>query len=746
MNGDLTTTGTGKSITLDGPSVVLANGSDLNTSAGNGDVVFASDGLSLAGDNILNAGTGSVAFRPTVSSKNIDLRAGSGGVADVNYDAGFSGLTASAVTVGGSTHTGNITIATGGMTPTYGLAVQNGGTGAITVAGSYNSSASNKSLTLSSGSGGILLNDATINLGSGAFAATGMTTLGADVVVSASGGITFNNTIDGAKSLTLAAGTGNVTTSGAIGATTALSGLGVSGANITMANLGATSAGVSGLTNLNATTDITLTGTTYHANQQTYTAGTKFNLDAGSSSAFTASGDAISFNAGTLKLASGSSIGITSNNGDVTLGTVQGTDSESVTVNAGTGTTTVGSIGTGINTVALTGSTVTIGGASSAASVNLTGSRLFVNGDIATTQTQSYRGSESIMIAGNLSVSGDGMITLNGSGRTTTLRANVNTTGGNITINDSILLEVDAQLSTGTGSGNIQITGNINNAKSLVLKAGGGDIQLEGVVGNSSPLATLAVSGNNISIMKGINTDGNQSYQSVQKITMDNGVVISSSSPGSSISLVSSGDIKLASLNSAGNADISATGSIYSARSEATPGNAVNDIVTAGNLSLKATNGTVGLQNSPVAFKVGGTLGLTVGKAINNNASAAYLNGTTGKFILTDAPSDSFVYNSAEYAIVGSDLLKRNINKEEDLNLNFDPIGFLSNDMVGGSSSSQRESEQEEGKVNRSLTAKDKSREALIPFPKENDKENNIIKIMRSWAQTNVSRVSKIMF
>ena len=81
-----------------------------------------------------------------------------------------------------------------------------------------------------------------------------------------------------ARTLTLTAGSGDVTVGGAMGTTFALSRITITGNDISLANIGGAVAGVSGATSVTATTagadigSITFTGTTYNANAQTYTA------------------------------------------------------------------------------------------------------------------------------------------------------------------------------------------------------------------------------------------------------------------------------------------------------------------------------------------------------------------------------------------------------------------------------------------------------------------------------------------
>ncbi|MEQ9370829.1 MAG: CHAT domain-containing protein [Coleofasciculus chthonoplastes F3-SA18-01] len=159
---------------------------------------------------------------------------------------------------------------------------------------------------------------------------TGAVTLGANATIDTDnanndGNIRINQSINGARNLTLNAGSGAITVGQAIGSTTALSNLNLKARDITLSNIGGISEGVTDTVTLNGTEAINFTGTTYNAQNQNYTAGTAFNLN--NTTNFTSNGSAIAFN----------------------TGTIQGTNPADLTLDAGTGNVTVDAIGNGNN-------------------------------------------------------------------------------------------------------------------------------------------------------------------------------------------------------------------------------------------------------------------------------------------------------------------------------------------------------------------------------------------------------------
>ncbi|MDO9193951.1 MAG: hypothetical protein Q7U12_13725, partial [Undibacterium sp.] len=253
------------------------------------------------------------------------------------------------------------------------------GTPTITLGGSLTALGGNQVGGDTSGSG------ATIHIKQDALLNAATVTLdarGGNAGVGTGGNVQFDgavNSTGGARALSVTAGKGDVTFSGAMGATSALSALTATGNDINVANIGGAAAGVTGATALTATTagadagEISFTGTTYNANAQTYvaTAGNTLKVNAGAATTFTSTADNITFgnagnaNGGTLLLADGSNLSVGTNNGAISaFAGVRGSSAETVSLNAGTSTLSVGQIGAAneIASAALTSATTTLRG------------------------------------------------------------------------------------------------------------------------------------------------------------------------------------------------------------------------------------------------------------------------------------------------------------------------------------------------------------------------------------------------
>ena len=155
--------------------------------------------------------------------------------------------------------------------------------------------------------------------GGGAFTVNGATTLLSDSSITSGNGTVTLGTLDGAQALTVNAGTGAVSL-GDAGATTALTELTITGNSI-------------------ALNDVTTSGA------QTYSGAVSFASD------YVTGGGAFTVSGATILLSDSS---ISSGNGAVTLGAVDG--AQSLVINAGTGAVSLGDAGA--NT-ALTGLTIT---------------------------------------------------------------------------------------------------------------------------------------------------------------------------------------------------------------------------------------------------------------------------------------------------------------------------------------------------------------------------------------------------
>ena len=178
------------------------------------------------------------------------------------------------------------------------------------------------------------------------------------------GTVTFGGALEagtaGTETLTIDSGAGNVTFSGAIGLTNALGGLNVNATSgdgagtITFSkDIGDASAGVKGTTAVgnSATAGIVFSEDTYtfDTGATTFTAISSgdFDLNKGATTTFTTVGTAITFTGGEIDLADGSNLVIDTGDGsggNITTGEIE-VLVETVTIDAGTGATSVGVIG-----------------------------------------------------------------------------------------------------------------------------------------------------------------------------------------------------------------------------------------------------------------------------------------------------------------------------------------------------------------------------------------------------------------
>ena len=203
-----------------------------------------------------------------------------------------------------------------------------------------------------------------------------------------------------------------------------------------------TGAGVTGVTAVgnSSTAQIVFAEDTYTfdtgATTFTATSGDNFDLTKAATTTFTTVGTDITFTTGAIALADGSNLVIDtgSGNGNITLGEIAGTSVETVTLDAGTGTTSVGVIGNSTEIGVL-----------------------------------------------NIGSSDNGAITLNG----------VITTDGAVTIDGPVTL--GANITVTTANDAITFNHTINGTQSLTLESGTAAITLDGVIGGDAILTGLSV-------------------------------------------------------------------------------------------------------------------------------------------------------------------------------------------------------------------------------------------------------------
>lgn len=426
------------------------------------------------------------------------------------------------------------------------------------------------------------------SVGNGTIEFDGPSTLRAPVTVQTAGSIgddiLFRDTVNGAAALTLAAGSGDISFQGAIGALTALDSLTAAAANIALEAIGAAGAGVSGATSIVGSTSVTFNGLVFNANAQTYSAPTK--TIAGGDTSFTSSGDAIIFSGGTLTLGSGNDLSVESSGGHLTFDSILGTSGEAISFDSGTGTITLASVGgvaTPVGAITLTGDEIELGSnvrgstivlqpstpslgieiatGGATAALDITAAELgrLVDGFSLITIGRGDNGEHAIRIGNatfrdpvRITSQNGGSISLNGtlSGLTnssfliegagaTTLSGTISTAGGAVTIDDALL--IGAASSINTQGGGVVLAGTVDGANSLAINSGTGSVQIQGFVGGISPLASLSVLGDSISTL-GATTSGFQRYEGdMTLVAATNTVFTTGGSAGADITLI--GDI-----------------------------------------------------------------------------------------------------------------------------------------------------------------------------------------------------------
>ncbi|WP_167856075.1 filamentous hemagglutinin N-terminal domain-containing protein [Natronospirillum operosum] len=278
---------TAANIYLNALEIDFENGDPIKliTEDNNGDIDLITDNLTIGGELELNAGTGNITLATQSTNSSLGLCSGASCAGTGTYDAlynigaGFSFNTDANFQVGQAGHTGDITLY--GFDADYDLSLANTGNGKITLAGAFSST---HSLTLSSGSGGIEINDAinlqdgdlsltahegngTIDLGSDIQTGTGNQTYNGAITLTdsvslttADGNITFESSIDGGHALSVNAGAGDVDFQGMVGDDTELASLDVTAANIAFSDISTNGdLTLSSANNLDFATDTELT-------------------------------------------------------------------------------------------------------------------------------------------------------------------------------------------------------------------------------------------------------------------------------------------------------------------------------------------------------------------------------------------------------------------------------------------------------------------------------------------------------
>jgi filamentous hemagglutinin family protein len=506
------------------------------------------------GQSIANSGSGGLTF---VAGRNVQL---DGGVS-LNGGAFQAGTTAARIggsfasTAAGviSTTSGTVTIAATGST-TIGGVITN--TGTVDISGT---TGINLSANVGSANAGIRLRDAV--------------TLGANLAVNSEAGagdIQFDSTTNGTFQLTVQAGTGSATFTGAVGAITPLTALTITGNAVNLNNIGAGASGVNGNTSVTATGALTFNGTTYNANQQTYAAAS-FAANAGATTTFTSTADLIQFSTGNMSLANGSNLSVQTAGGNVVLQNVAGNSSETVTLNAAAGQIQVGNIG----------SSTDIG------AVSITGDAGVAVGSVITN-------------GGDLAISSTGLVQLNGATLDTTnggaAAAGTFSLIGNTQLNTDVTIRTDG---TAAGDSAVTIASSVDalaaGTQGLTIQAGTADVSVTAEVGATALKHFVVSASNDFLASANITTSGAGGVA----ITADTFGLQSAINAGANPTVITTDTIDL----SHASASLAGAGALTIKGRTAGTTIGVGDAAVGG-LNIDATNefGKIGTSHTSVTF------------------------------------------------------------------------------------------------------------------------------------------------
>ncbi|MBL0718401.1 filamentous hemagglutinin N-terminal domain-containing protein [Piscinibacter sp. Jin2] len=542
------------SITLDG-AAITTTGNQTYTGA-----------VTLGADTTLAVTAGTVSFSSTVngaqalavSGSTVDFNGAVGGVTpltslaltamSISLDGGAVSTTGNQTYSGAVTLGANTTLSAGAGTVSFGS----------TVNGARSLSVSAGTVDLNGIVGGgmaltsLALNAMTISLDGSAITTSGNQTyagavaLGADTTLAATAPastVSFGGTVDGARSLSVSAGT--VDLNGAVGVGTALTSLGLNAASILLDGGAINTTGnqsYSGAVALGAGTTLTADvgtvsfgSTVDGAHALAVSGGTvDFNAAVGSSTALSS----LTLNAAAIAL-DGGSIRTTDNqtySGAVALGAntvlsaVAGTvrldstvdGNHMLSVSAGT-VDLNGAVGVGVAlnglelnaaSILLDGGRVTTaGGQRYAGAVTLGADTTLAGGSVGFSRT--VDGAQALTVSGG-SVSFQDLVgshtplsSLDLGVTSILLQGGAITSTGHQTHAGAVTLGADTVLSAGTGT--LRFGSTVDGAQTLAVSAG--TINLQGAVGSGTPLSSLDLSAGAIQLSGGaITSTGNQTY------------------------------------------------------------------------------------------------------------------------------------------------------------------------------------------------------------------------------------------
>ena len=543
------TAGTG-SVTFSGAVGGGTRLTNLTVSGGQVDLntVATTGAISVTGSNIdLNAGSyssqgGNITFTGAVDlHTNVTVGSGTGG-GNITFTSSVNAVSEGAQSLTLDAGSGDVELrgAVGGTIKLNNLTITGDDIrlGAVTLAGTLTLNAGG-TITLK---GDITVDDTAISFGRPVVLAANIRIDTDDDNDEVDGSITFSSTVNGGFALTLDADTAAVTMSGAVGGSTRLASLTVTGGQIdlnTVATTGAIS--VTG-------TNIDLNGATYYSQggNITFTGPVDLhtsvtvdsdsdNVGADGSITFTSTVNAVTAGAqsltldadrgavtvsgaigGTTKLSS-----LTVTGGAVSLKDVKATGA--IRVTGRTSITLAGAYESDAGGITFTGA-VTLAGA-----VSVDSDKDGVGADGSITFTSTVNGGHALTLdadGGNVELRGavgsstrlasltvnGGQIDLNSvaaSGAITVTGTNIdlngatyNSQGGNIAFTGPVDLDHSSavSVSSGSGGGNISFSSTVNGAQALTVTAGTGSVTFSGAVGGSTRLASLTVSGGQIDL------------------------------------------------------------------------------------------------------------------------------------------------------------------------------------------------------------------------------------------------------
>ncbi|MBD2449256.1 CHAT domain-containing protein [Nostoc sp. FACHB-152] len=662
----------------------------------NNDITFANQVIATNSDFTVNAGTGEITFNNVnAGTNNLTLTAD-----EINFNGGNNSVTGTGnlvlqpstpslnVAIGAASDSGTSTLdltssKLSALQPRSESPVE--GFSSITIgrdnsSGIFNINPINffHPITIQSPEGQ-LNTQGTISTNNNNITLNGNVNLIADTEINAgSGNINFEpiHTINGARNLTLSGS--NITLGGAVGNTTALTGLTVTAAN-----------------DLNIPNNITTTGTQQYSGQ--------VNLTGANAKTFTTTNNNITFD--NQVIATNSDFTVNAGTGEITFNNVNaGTNNLILTadeINFNGGTNSI----TGTGNLVLQPSTpslnMAIGAASDSSStttLDLTSSELSAltdgfssitigrndgSGAITVTNPVTFQDPVTIqatagagsITAGNIFGIDNASITLLANQNITTGNietqsgdisvtsssgqinpGNVNSdsdsndTAGNISFTGSVNLANGAtNITTGSAAGNINFSNTVNGASNLTLNAGTGNITLGGAIGNTTPLTGLTVTSANTNIANNITTTGNQTFNSQIQLT-GNATLSAGNNIDFNNTINGSSDLTV---NTRGNVsfrnEIGGTTRLNSLNTNAA-NIAANNINTTGNISLAANN-TVTTSN---LITQGGDITVT---SQNGNITTQTLNTSAGNTAANNINTTGNISLAANNTVTTGDLI-----------------------------------------------------------------------------------------